>query len=127
MANMILCGAMAAKTCRVSCQDLTGVHHSVEVTAESLYEAIARGLCALHANPWVGEIGEGLTSITVELQEKATVTHSILMKDFRRWLEVRGTTPAQITARERVREILGGLPEPTDRQKRRHQQEERNR
>jgi hypothetical protein len=75
----------------------------------------------------VGEVGQGLTSITVELQEKATVTHSVLMKDFLRWLEGRGTTPAQITARERLREILGGLPEPTDRQKRRLWEEERNR
>src|SRR5260370_20127715 len=72
---------------RVSCEDLNGVHHSVEVAAESLYETVARGLSALRANSWVGEIGEGLTSITVEVQEKAPATHRVLMKDFRRWLE----------------------------------------
>jgi hypothetical protein len=35
------------------------VHHTVEVAAESLYEAVARSLSALRANSWVGEIGEG--------------------------------------------------------------------
>jgi hypothetical protein len=52
------------------------------------------------------------------------MTRSVLMKDFRRWFEARGTTPAEITARERLREILGGLLEPSDRQKRRQWQEE---
>jgi hypothetical protein len=106
-----------ARICRVSCEDLTGVHHSVEVTAESLFEAVALGLSALQSNSWVGEIGEGLTSITIEVQEK----------DFRRWLEARGTTPAEIIARERVRDILGGIATPADRQTRRRRQEERNR
>ena len=103
------------------------MHHSVEVTAESLYEAVARGLSTLRANSWVGEIGEGLTSITIEVQEKAPATHRVLMKDFRQWLEARGTTPAEIMARERVRDILGGIATPADRQTRRRLQQERNR
>ena len=119
---------MSFRTCRVSDQD--GVEHSVEVIAESLYEAVARGLKAFHASPWVGEIGEGLTTVTVEGREavsaKAEVKHHVHMKDFRQWLEARGTTPAQITARNRVREILGGTVDPTDRQKRRRWAEERN-
>ena len=103
------------------------MHHTVEVAAESLYEAVARGLSALRANSWVGEIGEGLTSITIEVQEKAPATHRVLMKDFRRWLEARGTTPAEIMARERVRDILGGIATSADRQTRRRWQEGRNR
>src|SRR5262249_30253259 len=94
-----------SRTCRVSCRDVDGVEHSVEVSAESLYEAVAHGLCALKASPWVGEIGEGLTTVTVEVREKPDVTHHVLMKDFRKWLEARGTTPAQITAKDRVRAI----------------------
>jgi len=90
-----------------------------------------RGLCALKACPWVGEIGEGLNTITVEVREpvpeQAIVTHHVHMKDFRQWLSASGTTPAQIIARERVREILGGTAEPTDRSRRRRWQEERNR
>jgi hypothetical protein len=123
---------VSLRTCRVSCEDLEGIEHSVEVTAESLYEAVARGLRAFHASPWVGEIGGGLTTVTVELREpvpeKAEVKHQVRMKNFRQWLDIRGTTPAQITAKDRVREILGGMAvEPTDRQKRRRWAEERNR
>ena len=120
---------MSFRTCRVSDQD--GVEHSVEVIAESLYEAVARGLKAFHASPWVGEIGEGLTTVTVEVREpipeKPEVRHHVHMKDFRQWLEARGATPAQITARDRVRDILGGTAESTERQKRRRWSEERNR
>lgn len=94
-------------------------------------EAAARGLWAFHASPWVGEIGEGLTTIAVEIQEpvpeKAEVKHYVRVKDFRQWLDARGTTRAQITAKDRVREILGETAEPTDREKRRRWAEERNR
>jgi len=121
---------VSLKTCRVSCHDRDGVEHSVQVIAESLYEAVARGLRAFRASPWAGEIGEGLTTVTVEVREprpdKPEVAHHVHMKDFRQWLEARGTTPAQITARDRVREILGGTVEPPDRRKRRRWQEERN-
>jgi hypothetical protein len=120
------------RTCRVTCEDLNRVEHSVEVMAESLYEAVARGLQSLHGNPWVGEIGEGLTTVTVEVrepvvQEKPDVKHCVRVQDFRRWLAERGNTPAQITARQRAREILGEAGEPSDHEKRRGWAEERNR
>jgi hypothetical protein len=35
---------VALKTCRVSCVDLRGVEHAVEVSANSLYEAVAQAL-----------------------------------------------------------------------------------
>jgi hypothetical protein len=118
---------MAAKTCRVSCQDLTGVLHSVEVTAESLYEAVARGLSTLKASDWVEEIGDGLTPITVEILETTPVKHQVLMKDFRRWLAENGNTPAGISVRQKAREILGETPELSGREKKRRWAPERNR
>jgi hypothetical protein len=36
-------GAMALKTCRVSCHDLLGIEHAVDVSASSLYEEIVFG------------------------------------------------------------------------------------
>ena len=44
------------------------MEHAVDVSASSLYEAVARGLRKLQANPWVGVIGEGLATITVEVR-----------------------------------------------------------
>jgi hypothetical protein len=80
----------------------------------------------------VGEIGEGLTTVTVEVREPpvretVAVTHNVRVQDFRRWLAERGNTPATITARQRAREILGEAGEPSDREKRRRWAEERNR
>ena len=86
----------------------------------------AHGLCALKTSPWVGEIGEGLTTITVEVRERPDVTHQVRMKDFRKWLDAQGTTPAQITAKDRVRAILNSVPE-SERLRRRQLQAERNR
>ena len=43
--------------------------------------------------PVGGEIGEGLTNITLEvrepIQEQAAVTHKVHMQDFRQWLSER--------------------------------------
>jgi hypothetical protein len=35
---------VALRTCQVSCRDLKGIEHAVEITADSLYEAVARRL-----------------------------------------------------------------------------------
>jgi hypothetical protein len=42
--------SMSVRSCRVTIQDLEGVAHTVEVTAESLYEAVAQGLAAMGGN-----------------------------------------------------------------------------
>jgi hypothetical protein len=114
------------KACRVSCRDQDGIENAVDVRAASLYDAVARGLRALQANPWVGVIGEGLATITVEVRSGVESKHDVRMQDFRRWLNAPGRTPAQITARQRVREILGDPATMTDRQLRRRWQRERN-
>ena len=38
---------------------MEGVAHMVEVTAESLYEAVAQGLAALRGREWVAGISPG--------------------------------------------------------------------
>jgi len=50
---------MALKTCRVSCVDLSGVEHAVEVSAGSLYEALAQALQIFRDNEWVEGPGHG--------------------------------------------------------------------
>jgi hypothetical protein len=87
---------MALRSCLVSCRDLAGTEHAVEVTAESLYEAVAQALGILRGDIWVEEIGEGLTELKVRVKQP-TVEHLVRMKDFRRWLESQGRTPAECT------------------------------
>jgi hypothetical protein len=86
----------------VSCRDLAGVEHAVEVTAETLYEAVAQALGILRGDTWVEEIGEGLTELKVRVKQP-TVEHRVHMKDFRKWLESQGRTPAECT---RKRELI---------------------
>jgi hypothetical protein len=56
------------RTCTVAVKDAQGVEHSVDVTAETLYEAIATALAALQKDNWVGEIGQGFATVTVLVQ-----------------------------------------------------------
>lgn len=46
---------MAIKSCRVTCTDASGVDHSVEVTAEILYEAVAQALRLFRDNDWTSD------------------------------------------------------------------------
>jgi hypothetical protein len=69
------------KTCNVSCRDLDGVEHSVSVTAETLFEAVAKGIAIFSTENWVGEIGHGMTSLRVTVKNPS-VTHEVKMQEF---------------------------------------------
>ena len=97
---------MSLRLCRVTVTDIEGIKHCTEVTASSLYEAVALGLVAIREHDWAGEIAEGLNTVEVTVRP-APVTHSVTLQDFKRWLERRGGTPAEITHRNAVRRILG--------------------
>jgi hypothetical protein len=102
------------KTCRVTVQDLDGVAHTVEVTASSLYEAVAQGLAALRGREWV----EGLSLLGGPAEKRTVkvsvtdvrVEHEVKLGDFTKWLETRGRSPREVTQRQKVREILGMQP-----------------
>ena len=46
---------MSVRSCRVTINDLEGVAHTVHVTAETLYEAVALGLAAIRKDSWTEE------------------------------------------------------------------------
>jgi hypothetical protein len=84
------------------------VSHTVEVTAESLYEAVALGLRAIRGRDWV----EGLRDqfrVDVSVSE-VPVRHSVEVKEFNSWLEREGGAPRDIVQRKRARKTLG-MPE----------------
>jgi hypothetical protein len=98
---------MALRSCLVSCHDLAGTEHAVEVTAESLYEAVAQALGILRGDTWVEDIGEGLTELKVRVKQPA-VEHRVRMKDFRRWLESQGRTPAECMRKRKLLALAKG-------------------
>ena len=79
--------------------------HTVEVTAESLYEAVALGLRAIRGRDWV----EGLRDqfkVDVTVSE-IPVHHGVEIKEFNSWLERESGASRDLVQRKRARKILG--------------------
>ena len=82
--------------------------HTVEVTAESLYEAVALGLRAMRGRDWVERLRDQF-KVFVAARE-IPVRHTEEMKEFNAWLEREGGKARDLIQRKRARKILG-LPE----------------
>jgi hypothetical protein len=98
--------AMPVRSCRVTIQDMDGVSHTVEVTAATLYEAVAQGLAAVRDNEWVAGIAQGLNVIKVSVAD-VRVEHEVKLMDFTKWLDRAGGSPREVSDRHRIRSILG--------------------
>ena len=97
---MWACGNAGCHICEPN-----GVEHTVEVTADSLYEAVAQGLRVFRDNDWINEVGRGRTAISVAVTYPE-VQHKVRVQDFERWLESQGRTPAEMSLKNRLRELL---------------------
>jgi hypothetical protein len=96
---------MAVRSCRVTIQDLEGVAHTVEVTAESLYEAVAQGLAALRRSDWVAGFQQSIIKVSVA---DVPVEHEVRFTEFMKWLErTNASSPREMAQRKRLRTILG--------------------
>jgi hypothetical protein len=87
------------------CSDLNGVEHTVEVTADTLYEAVAQGLRAFRDADWAADIGSGQTKIRV-IVKQPEVEHTVRVRDFEQWLQSVGRSPAEMSLKTRLRELL---------------------
>ena len=105
-ANMLTCGPMPVRSCKVTIEDMNGVSHTVEVTAASLYEAVALGMAAIRTEEWVAGIAQRLNPIKVRVTNVA-VEHEVKLGDFTKWLDRDSGSPREMTERKRIRSILG--------------------
>lgn len=96
---------MSVRTCVVTAKDLQGIEHSVQVTAETLYEAVTLALRAFRQNSWVDEIAGGFNVIQVVVKEPE-LKHKVVMRDLERWLSVHGGSPKEVSVKNRVRTLL---------------------
>ena len=96
---------MALKTCKVSCVDLKQVEHMVEVSAASVYEAVAQALRIFRDNEWVDDLAHGQTPIVVKVKHPE-IEHTVRVQDFQRWLEANPRSPAEMILKNRLRELL---------------------
>ena len=85
---------------------MEGVVHTVEVTAETLYEAVALGMAAIRTDDWVTGIAQGLNPVKVRVTNVA-VEHEVRLMDFTQWLDRTGGSPREMSDRKRIRSILG--------------------
>lgn len=88
---------------------MQGVVHTVEVTASTLYEAVALGMAAVRSEEWANSIAMGLNTVKVRVTN-VPVEHEVTLKDFTKWLDRSGGSPREVSDRKRIKTILGMQP-----------------
>jgi hypothetical protein len=87
---------------------LKGCHnteHSVEVYAESLYEAVVRGLSRLQDVGWESNGNETIQRVEVEIYQEPT-RHIVDVPKLLKWIEEKSTYPAQETRKAKLRKLI---------------------
>jgi hypothetical protein len=87
--------------CVVSYLDTEGVRHTVEVEAESLYEAAVLAVTTFRKH----DCEPGLMS-SLEVEIRSSVTHTVTLKKVRSWLNGGAKTPREAVTKERLRALL---------------------
>jgi hypothetical protein len=93
------------RSCRVSVTDIDGIDHSTCVNADTLFEAVARGLKAIRDSVWAGEIPEGINTVTV-CAAPPDVQHRVKVSEFKSWLNRTGGSPTETVHRKKVKAIF---------------------
>ena len=91
------------RTCRVSFVDEHGTKHSVEVVAETLYEAALCGLKAI-SETWAEQPGPR-TPIRVSI---VPPEHIVTLTQIRQWLDTNPKSPREIIQKGRLKDLLSG-------------------
>jgi len=91
------------KQCVVSFVDFSGIRHSVEVQADSMYEAAAAALESFHAHDCRPGMGNEL-----EVQVRSAVTHTIGVKRLKDWAGLGGGSPRDVVLKQRIRAVFNG-------------------
>jgi hypothetical protein len=100
---------VAVAFCRVSYRDVEGIQHSVDVTAESLYEAVAIAIARFRRDDGFPMFPPGpACEFRVQMLADSPVTHSMALNKVESFA-VHGTVsgPKDIMPKERIRLLLG--------------------
>jgi hypothetical protein len=82
------------------------VRHSVDVTAESVYEAAALGVSLLRQDGWAAALAPG-TLLEIRAAHPAT-THAVTIAQVRRWTEGIAASPDDVLRKTRLKRLLDG-------------------
>ena len=97
---------MSISKCVIRLKDAHSTEHSVVVYAESLYEAVLRGLSQLSEVGWEANFsGETISRVTVEIHQEPTV-HTVDVPKLLQWVREKGKYPRDEIRKEKLRKIL---------------------
>ena len=94
---------MATRRCQVSFRDHKSITHSVEVEADTLYEAAVIATVRFKQDPWLERVTEH-TTLQIEVREPGT-KHTLTLASVEKWLQGHGT-PADQARRARLKAML---------------------
>src|SRR5690348_16392927 len=97
---------MSISRCIVRLKDCHNTEHSVEVYAESLYEAVLRGLSRLQDVGWESDTNETIKRVEVEIHQEPT-RHIVDVPKLLKWVQEDSMYPAQQTRKAKLRKLLG--------------------
>ena len=86
------------RTCIVTITDLDQVTHSVEVQAETLFEATAAAVAAFRQYSWGAGALTPAAVLRVEVQGP-TVVHTVPLTALERWQRSPSTSPKELLAK----------------------------
>lgn len=88
-------------SCIVSFVDTEGIRHTVEVEAESLFEAAAIAIRTFKQHNCEPGL---ITKLDVEI--RSCITHTVTRKRIHEWLHGGAKSPREAVMKERLRELL---------------------
>jgi hypothetical protein len=89
--------------CKVSFVDRCGVHHSVEVQAMTVFEAVCRASGMFKHS--VVEDPAWAAEYVVEVVEKPNM-YRVKTAELKKWLERSGRSPRELMEKKKLRELL---------------------
>jgi len=88
-------------SCVVSYLDISGIRHTVEIEADSLYEAAALALHTFRQhNCEPGVMGK------LEVEIRSSVTHTLTVERLETWLKGEAKNPKEAVLKDRLRSLL---------------------
>jgi hypothetical protein len=96
---------MSISKCVVRLKDSHDTEHRVIVYAESLYEAVLRGLNRLADVGWESDPDETVRQVEVEIHQEPT-RHIVNVPNLLKWIKQGSSSPAQQTKKEKLKKLL---------------------
>ena len=88
-------------TCVVSYVDTSGIRHTIEVEAQSLYEAAVLAIKVFRQHDC-----EPREANRLEIEVRSSVVHTLTIRKIHDWLNGGAKTPKEAVIKERLRELL---------------------